>query len=157
MNDSDLLKMLEKPAEYLTAENARELLQYFGCYKCSAHGTLGTFTEPNNNGTGIICLDCGFKHPLGYRGVMWLSQGEKPKRSDIAAVIKERGNYCYGCGMDFDTLRQRRIGRHVHHTRSFAEHGEKYAKIPMCALCHELISAAQRHMKKLINPEKTDD
>jgi hypothetical protein len=158
MNDSDVPKMLNNPAGYLTAENAHELLPHFGCHKCGLHGTLGTFVEPNNNGTGIICRECRFKHPLGYRGVQWLRRAEKPKRSnDIAAVIKVCGDYCYGCGTDFDVLRDRGIGRHVHHTRPFADHGEAYAKIPMCALCHELISAAQRHMKKTINPEKSDD
>jgi predicted HNH restriction endonuclease len=83
---------------------------------------------------------------------MWLRQGEnKPKRSnDIAAVIKECGDHCFACGTDFDKIRQRRIGTHVHHTRPFAEHGEKFPKIPLCALCHEVISALQRQMPKLL-------
>jgi hypothetical protein len=166
MNDSDLLKLIDNPKDYLTVENASELLEHFICHRCMGGGsidtpskpTLGTFCEPNNNGTGIICRGCGLKHPLSYAGVMWLPRTDKPKRSnDIAAVISECGNYCYGCGTDFDTLRQRRIGRHVHHTRSFAKHGEKYAKIPLCALCHELISAAQRHMQKTINQENDHD
>jgi hypothetical protein len=142
--------VIENPAEYITADDACELLACLHCPRCD--GALGVFHEPNNSGIGIVCRDCGLRHPLRHRGLMWLRH-EKPKRSnDIAAVI---GNYCYGCGNDFETLRQRGIGRHVHHTRPFAEHSEKYPKIPMCALCHELLRAAQRHMSKLIRNAKT--
>jgi hypothetical protein len=153
----DLQKLFKQPAEYLTAENARELLAPFICPRCDSEETLGVFYEPNNGGTGIVCHCCGLKHPL--RGVMWLPRDKhsKPKRSnDIAAVIKEAGNYCWGCGAGFEELRRRRIGRHVHHTRPFAKYGEGYPKIPMCTLCHELISAVQRH-RQVRNPENEND
>jgi transcription elongation factor Elf1 len=64
----DLQKLFKRPAEYLTAENARELLAPFICPHCDSEETLGVFYEPNNGGTGIVCHCCGLKHPL--RGVM---------------------------------------------------------------------------------------
>jgi hypothetical protein len=135
---------IEKLAEIITADNARELLALVSCPHCWGIETLGVFHEPNNSGIGIVCRACGTKHPLSDRRIMWLPRGEKKqKRSyDIAAVIKERGNYCYGCGIDFEIMRCWGIGRHVHHTRPFAKHGEKYPKIPMCALVPR---ARQRH------------
>jgi hypothetical protein len=134
----------------INADNARAVLADINCPCCGACETLGTFRHPNNNGVGIVCNACGVKHPLPP--IMWLRQGEnKPKRSnDIAAVIKECGDYCYSCGIDFEEFRRRRIGIHVHHTKSFAEHGEKFPKIPMCAVCHETLGALQRQMPKLL-------
>jgi hypothetical protein len=82
----DLQKLFKHSAEYLTAENARELLAPFICPRCDSEETLGVFYEPNNGGTGIVCQCCGLKHPL--RGVMCLPRDKhsKPKRSnDIAA------------------------------------------------------------------------
>jgi hypothetical protein len=141
----------EKLAETITADNARELLAYIGCPYCDGEQTLDLFCEPNNNSVGIVCRGCGTKHPLNAtRRIMWLRHEKQKRSNDIVAVIKECGAYCYGCGNDFETLRQRGIGRHVHHTRPFSKHGEKYPKIPMCALCHELVSAAQRHVRKLL-------
>jgi DNA-directed RNA polymerase subunit RPC12/RpoP len=143
----------EQLADALTVANAKELLASIPCPYCGSRGTLGLFHEPNNNGTGIVCRSCGQRHPLRAQRVMWLRQdGEKkPKRAnDIAAVIKECGAYCYVCGTDFEILRQRQIGRHVHHTRPFAEHGDAVQKIPMCALCHEVASALQRQVGKLL-------
>ena len=92
-------------------------------------------------------------------GWQWLRHGEKKQKrsNDIATVIEECGAYCYVCGTDFETLRQRGIGRHVHHTKSFAEHGDEFRKIPMCALCHEVASAMQRHMKKLLVSSQTEN
>jgi hypothetical protein len=147
-------------ADTLTADNARELLAQVTCPCCGSVGTFELFHEPNNNGTGIVCRSCGTRHPPRPQRVMWLRHDEKkqPKRSnDIAAVIHECGAYCYVCGTDFRILRRRGIGRHVHHTRPFAEHGEEFRKIPMCALCHEIASAMQRQMRKLLAAGATND
>jgi hypothetical protein len=90
---------------------------------------------------------------------MWLRHGDKKQKrsNDIAAVIQECGAYCYVCGTDFETLRQRRVGYHVHHTRAFAKHGDEIRKIPLCALCHEVASAMQRQMRKLLAVGSTND
>ena len=129
----------------ITASNASEWLAGRSCPQCG-EARLETFHVPNNNGIGIKCGGCGKKHPLPR--VMWLRQG-KPKRSnDIAAVMEQRGHYCWGCGVPHEVLKKNKIGMHVHHTLPFAQHGEKREKIPLCALCHELLSAAQRDRQR---------
>jgi hypothetical protein len=76
---------------------------------------------------------------------MWLRQG-KPKRSDdIASIMRECGDYCYACGVGYETLRAAGVGMHVHHTKPFSVVGDKCKKIPLCATCHEIVTALQRH------------
>ena len=41
-------------------------------------------------------------------------------------------------------------GMHVHCSRPCAEHGEEYAKIPLCAACHELTSCMRRTMRRFL-------
>lgn len=139
-------------ADLITVDNAHKLLAEVACPYCGQAGAFELFREPNNNGIGIACHGCGTRHPLRAQHIMWLRQGEKkpPKRSNnLTEVIAECGAYCYGCGTDIETLRRLGVGAHVHHTRPFAEHGEQFKKIPLCALCHELLSAVQRQMPKL--------
>jgi hypothetical protein len=150
---------VENLATIITADNAGGVLAGANCPCCGACGAFDTFRHPNNNGVGVICNACGEQHPFRKHRIVWLRQGKnKPKRSnDIAAVIKECGDYCYFCSSDFAKIRQRRIGIHVHHTKPFSEYGEKFPKIPLCALCHELASAVQRQMAKLLAAIPTND
>jgi hypothetical protein len=157
MSDARAAECGNRLADEITADNSGELLASIACPHCGSIGALGTFHEPNNNGTGVICRNCNIRHPL--RGILWLRRGEKKQKrsNDIAAVIEECGAYCYVCGTDFEILRRLGIGRHVHHTRAFAEHGDAFRKIPMCALCHEIASAMQRQIGKLLTVKSADD
>jgi hypothetical protein len=143
----------ETLAKTITVANARALLETVCCPVCECYGALELFTEPNNGGTGIICGACNTRHPLS--GIMWIPRGEKkqrPKRLvDRAAVIEERGSYCWVCGSDLQTLRNVGIGWDAHHTRPYAIYGDAYPIIPLCKVCHEITNALQRYMSKLLS------
>jgi hypothetical protein len=133
----------------ITRANALELLRDVACPYCANVGEYQLFDEINNNGVGIRCRGCDKHHPFVKQHIMWLRSGEKRRSNDIVAVTKECGAYCWGCGMTFDDLMRYGIGIQVHHTRPFAEHGETYKKIPMCADCHEAANLIQRIHRRL--------
>jgi predicted HNH restriction endonuclease len=82
---------------------------------------------------------------------MWLRGNEKRRSNDIVTVMNECGAYCYSCGNTYEETAQKLgLGFAVHHTRPFADHGERYKKIPLCALCHEVITALQRTMRRVM-------
>ena len=140
---------LDKLRSEITADNALKLLAGVPCPCCTAVGWLATFHEIGNNGIGLVCKFCDSHHPFAGVQILWLRQDDKPKRSnDIVAVVRDRGNYCYFCGAFLPDLLKRGIGAHVHHSRPFHEHGERYDKIPVCSECHELASFMQRMRKR---------
>jgi hypothetical protein len=141
------------PFRGISRDNALERLRDVACPRCGAVGEFETYTNPNNNGVGLRCRSCRIEHPFRYgHGVHWLPQDPDKKRrppNDIIALAKECGDYCYGCGTPFAVLKTLGVGVHVHHTQPYAEHGDDVPRIPTCALCHELLSASQRHMARL--------
>jgi Zinc-binding domain of primase-helicase len=136
--------------DQMNRENALELLRDVACPACGSLGDYQLFDELNNNGVGLQCRACSKHHPFIKQGIMWLRTAGKRRSNDIAAVMKERGAYCYGCGTPFRVLEAHGIGMHAHHSRPFTAHGEDSPKIPLCALCHEIITALQRTMRRLL-------
>jgi hypothetical protein len=138
----------------ITVANAHTMLECICCPVCECYGALELFTEPNNGGTGIVCGACNTRHPFSPE-IMWIprSKEPKPKRPaiDRAEVINRCGNHCWGCGNDLDVLRRAGVGWDAHHTRPFAKYGEDYQTIPLCKVCHELLTAAQRILDKLLS------
>jgi hypothetical protein len=132
----------------ITRDNALELLARVPCANCQMLGNYVLFNEINNNGVGIRCCECEKYHPFVKHKIMWLRGCEKRRSNDIVAVARECGAYCYGCGYTFEELEQLGVGLAVHHTREFAQHGENYKKIPVCAECHELLNFMQRLRKR---------
>lgn len=135
-----------------TIENYREVLAQDTCPSC---GGSGAFFEPFVVGphVGLKCR-CGLDHPLRVtRNIMWLVQNDQrrqksPESTD--ATWTRCGNYCWGCGVERDDLAQWGIGTHQHHTRPYADASHEAALIPLCADCHEHITAVQRaHRKRL--------
>lgn len=133
----------------ITRDNALDLLREVACPACGNVGAYQLFDELANNGVGIQCFSCEKHHPFVRQRIMWLRGAEKRRSNDIVTVAKEAGAYCYGCGLTFDELTQLGIGIHVHHTRPFADHGETYKKVPMCAHCHEAVNLMQRIHRRL--------
>jgi hypothetical protein len=142
---------IETLRDQITRENALVLLRHIACPACRAVGDYQLFQEPANNGVGVQCDGCGKRHPLRMFGVMWLRTEGKRRSNDIVAVMKERGAFCYVCGTSAAELAALGVGMHVHHARGFAGHGEDGPKIPTCALCHEIVTALQRTMRRLVN------
>jgi transcription elongation factor Elf1 len=141
--------ILDRILPQLTVETASGLLPLMECPMCGIKGSLTTFTEANNNGIGLCCSSCGERHPFIKHKVQWLRQGPKRRKTTIRALMKERGYYCWLCGSEYAQLRAAGIGMHVHHTRSFADHGDEVEKIPLCAVCHDFASAIQRQQHRL--------
>jgi len=108
----------------LTRDNALERLREIPCSSCGTIGDFGTYDVPANNGVALECLSCGRRNACG--------------------------DYCYGCGRTREELARMSLVLTVHHTRPFAEHGEQYAKIPLCSVCHEIVSGGQRLMARLV-------
>lgn len=134
----------EQIAAEITRDNALALLESVPCPYCASVGRFSAFDEIANNGVGLRCDACGKHHPFVKQRIMWLRANEKRRSNDIVAVAQICGAYCYGCGATFEELEALGIGFSVHHTRRFADHGEKYAKIPYCSDCHEIASLMQR-------------
>jgi hypothetical protein len=137
----------------ITRDNARDLLRDVACPTCGAVGEFDLLDVHANNGVALQCAHCGRRHPFMGYGVQFLpiSADARPRRSnDIAAVVDKCGGYCYGCGQTREELTRLGLTLSVHHTRPFAEHGEAYAKIPLCSFCHESVSGAQRAMARIM-------
>jgi hypothetical protein len=134
----------------ITRENALALLAAMACPHCDSVGNYQLFDEINNNGVGIQCLGCGKYHPFTKQRIMWLRAADKRRSNDIVAVMKACGAYCYCCGTGFEALQASGVGMSVHHTRAFATHGERYAKIPLCTVCHEQATWLQRTMRRFV-------
>jgi hypothetical protein len=133
----------------INTTNAHTMLASVCCPLCGRYEALELFTEVNNGGTGVKCGACNTRHPLP--GIMWLRREKRPRPpNNVIAVIKECGNYCHNCGIDFETLRRWGIGRHVHHTRPYAKYGDDVKKFPVCTWCHEEINATQRRLPRLV-------
>lgn len=129
--------------------NYRELLASHTCGACGRVGQFETFLRGAH--TGIKCR-CGLEHPLP--GVQWLRKAEnlekRPKPPETIGETWVRcGDYCWGCGLTRDELLMLGIGRDQHHTKPFADHGHTGPLIPLCAVCHEHITAVQRHHRRL--------
>lgn len=137
-------------ATKITRDNALKLLNEVACPYCGVVGYFQLFDEIANNGVGIQCTHCDRHHPFIRQRIMWLRGEGKRKSNDIATVMRECGAYCYSCGRSYEELSALGIGFAVHHTRPFADHGEQSKKIPLCALCHEVINALQRTMRRLL-------
>lgn len=134
----------------ITRETALDMLRDVPCPTCGSTGAYQLFDELNNGGVGIQCNGCGKHHPFVRQHIMWLRAASKRRSNDIATVMKVCGAYCYCCGNTFEALQMSGIGMSVHHTRAFSEHGESYAKIPLCTVCHEHANLLQRTMKRFI-------
>ena len=55
------------------------------------------------------------------------------------------------CGANAEDLEAAGIGMHVHHTRPFAQNGDRVEKISLCALCHEVATAHQRYHNRMLS------
>lgn len=133
----------------ITRVNALELLRAVACPVCKTVGDYQLFAEPNNSGVGVRCRACSAQHPLLAYGVMWIKDEKKRPPNDLAAVLRERGAYCYGCGTPYALLRALGVGMHVHHALPFSDHGDAGPKIPICGVCHYFLNAIQPLMKRL--------
>ena len=139
----------------ITRDNVHAMLRDIPCPHCGTAGKFVTFDVPNNNGVGLLCFSCQKKHPFMMSGLHWVPASSRPprRRSNIVEVMLERGEYCYICGVDRETLARCGIGLVPHHTRPFAIYGDQYPQIPTCARCHHIITAQQTNMIFFVKPQ----
>jgi hypothetical protein len=137
----------------LTADNAVSMLIRIPCPNCEEVGQFGTFRNYNNNGVGLICLACDEQHPFSSFKCTWLRQGAVKRSNNVQQVMKERGYFCYGCGEDYEVLKAAGIGMHEHHARPFMTNGNDGPTIPLCGICHPVITAVQRYHRQRFHPE----
>jgi hypothetical protein len=111
------------------------------------------FDVPANGAAGIICTACELRHPFWGWDLKWIPKDKRETRrsNSIAAVTAECGNFCYGCGRKPEELATLGFALSVHHARPYAEHGDEGPQIPLCSLCHELASASQRAIRRILN------
>lgn len=129
----------------LTAENVVERIKFFACPNCGTIGEFDTYRHPTVKHIGLRCTACNKDNPLWKEGVQWLRSGPVKRSNDIQAVMDARGHYCWLCSATEESLKAQGIGMQVHHTLPFAFNGDKVEKIPLCAVCHEIARALQRH------------
>lgn len=141
---------LERIMTQWDAQTAVALLAHIDCPVCGVTGSYETFRHETANHVGLKCRACNCRHPFGPH---WLRQGAPVRSNDVRKVMAERGAYCWLCGCSYELLRSHGIGMHVHHSQPFAEHGDRVEKIPLCALCHEIATAVQRHHGRLLVEE----
>ena len=136
---------LERLVTELTLESFPDLKHEIQCKHCGAVGQIETFLNPSNNATGMRCTACSEAHPIAP-SVLWLRKGTKRVSTrGSRRLLAKLGAYCYGCGLSERVLKDVGIGfPHKHHTRPVARYGDGVVEIPVCRLCHELLSAVQR-------------
>lgn len=138
----------------MTLEEYESLRDSRPCDQC---GALGVTLErcDNNNGLAVRCPSCQKRH--AWDGVMWLQQSSKKRRPPLpggetpAEVWARLGDYCWGCGTPRDTLAALRVGIHAHHSLPYAQHGHSGAVVPLCARCHESVTATQKTMQLVVS------
>jgi hypothetical protein len=119
------------------------------CTDCGAMGVV-TAHNPNNNGLLVRCPSCGSKRPWG--SLLYLKQNERrrsarpslPDGETLDSVWEKFGNRCFVCSAPKHFLIRLAIGRHAHHVAPYAEEGHKGPIVPICTLCHPVVTERQR-------------
>lgn len=129
------------------------------CQQCKRAGLRTDRTEPNpnNGGVQVVCPHCGSRRPLGP--VTFLKQNHRKRRDPIPGepsveeIWATWGGRCAVCGLPSDTLRDHGIGRQRHHAWPYAEHGHNGPLLPVCVLCHRVVTALQQNARAIAGVE----
>jgi len=135
----------------LTRENALALLIYYECPSafCGVKGRFRLFEVREKDGAALECSACGLQHPFGPHWLKYLHGTRKP--TDVAGLMHECGDYCYVCGVSAKELASISVKMEVHHTKRFADDGaETGQKIPVCSVCHPVVTSMQRTVRKML-------
>jgi hypothetical protein len=120
-------------------EEQRERL---ACGRCGIIGRLEIYKQPNANGIGAHCPNCGSKAPLAPD--IWFQQdGTKDHvrrmRHDTAKIWEEWGDHCSFCGKNSAICEILGIGLQAQHVWPIMFGGpEDGPCIPICARCQEM-------------------
>jgi len=136
----------------LHTENFRDVLRDVACRRCGRLGQFELFMKGPN--TGIKCSGASCNELHAIDGVQWIRKAEnlnkrqKPPETPGETWVR-CGDHCYGCGLTRHELKQLGIGCHQHHTKPYADYEHDVVLIPLCADCHEHITAVQRAHKRM--------
>lgn len=127
------------------------------CRHCGETGNLTTERQPSNS-LEVLCPSCHRYDPIG--GAPYLAQGRPSTRKPLsrpdetlAATWARWSDRCAGCGTHSRDLAHLGIGRHRQHAPPIAcsDGGEESTTlIPLCALCHEHVTATQRALSRIV-------
>jgi ribosomal protein S14 len=150
-------RLSHPPRIRMTLQEFEATRHTLACRQCGTVGVLRTRENPNNRGIHVVCPHCDCRDPLGGRP--FLSQrGPRPRRpalspdASLEAVWAQWGDQCAGCGTTTAWLQRLGIGRHRQHAPPLATvtAEAETTLLPLCALCHEHVTATQRAMQAIV-------
>lgn len=131
----------------LTVEEFHEQRQNLRCVQCRTLGSVFAAPPMDNGGIRIDC-PCGKRHALGR--VLFLKQNNKSRRKDypegesLNEVWERFENVCFCCGRSAKECAEQHVGRHRHHVCEYAKVGHQGPIVPICGLCHPVVTALQK-------------
>ena len=146
--DSESFKALQK-----TVTSPEHALEVFAPHACVCGAATAWEIEPpayTDGGVRLRCHACRLAPDPSW----WIPQGNRKRRTKgaptITEVTKERGAFCYGCGLDESLLLQFRIRLYVHHARAYQDAGHAGPYIPLCGVCHEIVTFTQKTVRRFL-------
>ena len=141
----------------MTLQEFEETRHTLACRGCGTVGALQTRESVNNRAIAVICPACDCRDPLG--GQPFLSKGGPrsrrpalPRGASLETIWATWGGACAGCGATTELLQRLGIGRHRQHAPPLAMVAAEAETtlLPLCAWCHEHVSANQRMVQALV-------
>ena len=129
------------------------------CRHCRTVGELVTEQNPNNRGLQVVCLTCRRFDPIGDTPFL-RKNGPRTQRpasrlgESLDEVWATWAHRCVGCGTSTAVLQRLGIGRHRQHAPPLATVDHDVTRttlVPLCALCHEHVTANQRAIQALVS------
>ena len=119
------------------------------CRQCGK-SAVDTHLNPNNNGLQVRCPHCGSNRPWG--SLLYLKQNERrrprrppfPDGQSLDSIWEKFDNRCFVCSAPKAVLAKLGIGRQVHHVAPYAQEGHRGPLVPICTLCHPVVTDRQR-------------
>ena len=88
------------------------------------------------------------------------TQPPLPDGATLDSVWEQYGNLCIVCGAPKNVLARLGIGRQAHHVLRYAQAGHKGPVVPICTLCHPVVTDRQRiywFYQRVVLKAQTDD
>ena len=135
---------------------AEDALAFFADFTCACGATAWTLhRHDGNNGLRLQCGAC-LTIPFPSRFLPQQAKRRQNGQPTLAELLETSGTFCYGCGLSQAALLRARVHLQVHHARAYVDARHDGPFIPLCGVCHEAVSFAQRTLRRFIQATEAD-